>query len=528
MPLNILVSVFQNTMQYLTLSDLAIAMLILFICSAAIQRLTTNGPMLWPVVGIVPTVLVNVQNTYDFATDALIKTGGTFPFRGIWFGKCYGVVTVVPANIEYILKTRFTNFPKGKYYRERFAELLGDGIFNADDQTWRDQRRAVTAEMHSSQYAEYSADTIRSLVHSKLLVLINWLSKTGSCVDLQDLFLRFTFDNICRAAFGVDPGCLAIGLPDIPFANEFERATELILFRFTVPPFVWKLMRALNIGTEKQLSAAIQTVHEFAEKTVSDRRDEFKKVNGFSERYDLLSRLMVTAAKFSDKMLKDLCISFILAGRDTSSVGLTWFFWLLHRHPDVERCILDEITNIIKRRTETNVGNPANSHLEIVFTAEELKKMVYLQAAISEALRLYPPVPLDFKEVLEDDVLPDGTFVKEGARVIYSMYSMARMEGIWGKDCKEFKPERWLRDGKCINESASKYVVFNAGPRLCIGKKFAYMQMKMVAASILLRYHVVVQEKQEVVPKLTTTLYMRNGLRVNFQRRENGLICNVN
>jgi cytochrome P450 len=513
-------------MQYLTLSDLAIAIVLIFICSAVIQRLTTNGPMLWPVVGIIPTLLVNIQNAYGWMTDSLIQTGGTFLFRGVWFANYYGVVTVVPANIEYILKTRFTNFPKGKYYRERFIELLGDGIFNADDQIWREQRRATTAEMHSSQYAEYSANTIRSLVHSKLLVLINWLSKTESCVDLQDLFLRFTFDNICRAAFGVDPGCLEIGLPDIPFANEFERATELILFRFRVPPFVWKLMRVFNIGTEKQLKASIETVQEFANKIVSDRRNELKKVNGFSERHDLLSRLMITDTKFSDELLKDICISFILAGRDTSSVGLAWFFWLLHQHPDVESRILDEINSIIKKRAGNNVNNHENSHFEIVFTADELKKMNYLQASLSEALRLYPPVPLDFKEVLEDDVLPDGTFIKKGARVIYSMYSMARMEGIWGKDCKEFKPERWLRDGKFVTESSSKYVVFNAGPRLCIGKKFAYMQMKMVAASILLRYHVEVQEKQVVVPKLTTTLYMKNGLKVNFKRREK--ICNVN
>jgi cytochrome P450 len=274
------------------------------------------------------------------------------------------------------------------------------------------------------------------------------------------------------------------------------------------------------VGTEKQHKASIETVQEFAKKkTVSDRWNELKKANGFSERHDLLSRLMITDTKFSDELLKDICISFILAGRDTSSVGLTWFFWLLHKHPDVESRILDEINSIIKKRAGNNISNH-----EVVFTVEELKMMDYLQAALSEALRLYPPVPLDFKQVLEDDVLPDGTLIKKGARVIYSMYSMARMEGIWGKDCKEFKPERWLRDGKFVTESSSKYVVFNAGPRLCIGKKFAYMQMKMVAASILLLYHVKVEEKQVVIPKLTTTLYIKNGLRVTFKRRDGGFV----
>jgi len=60
--------------------------------------------------------------------------------------------------------------------------------------------------------------------------------------------------------------------------------------------------------------------------------------------------------------------------------------------------------------------------------------------------------------------------------------------------------------------------VFNAGPRLCLGKKFAYMQMKMVAASILLRYEVMVVEGHEVEPKLTTTLYMKHGLLVTLER----------
>ncbi|KAF5207507.1 Cytochrome p450 [Thalictrum thalictroides] len=98
---------------------------------------------------------------------------------------------------------------------------------------------------------------------------------------------------------------------------------------------------------------------------------------------------------------------------------------------------------------------------------EEIKKMDYLHAALSEALRLYPSVPIDSKEALEDDVLSNGTELKKGTRVLYLIYTMGRMENLWGKDCREFKPERWLKDGKFMNESLYKFMAFHAGPRLC-------------------------------------------------------------
>ncbi|PQP98339.1 cytochrome P450 86B1 [Prunus yedoensis var. nudiflora] len=148
--------------------------------------------------------------------------------------------------------------------------------------------------------------------------------------------------------------------------------------------------------------------------------------------------------------------------------------------------------------------------------------MDYLQAALSEALRLYPSVPLDHKEVVEDDIFPDGTILKKGTKVIYAIYSMGRTEAIWGKDCRDYKPERWLRssDGRFMSEPAYKFTAFNGGPRLCLGKDFAYYQMKFVAASIIYRYHVKVVEHHPVEPKLALTMYMKHGLKVTLQRRD--------
>ncbi|KAL9226380.1 hypothetical protein vseg_002201 [Gypsophila vaccaria] len=507
--------------------DIFLAFLGLFIFCCIHEKFTNKGPMLWPIFGMVPSTILHFHEIHDWNTRSLEKCGLSYRVRGI-LGGFKGIMTSNPSNIEYILRTNFKNFPKGKYYRERFMELLGDGIFNSDDEKWREQRRIATSEMHTSRFVQYSLKTMQDLVHEKLLKVIEEQVKSSKEIDIQELLLRFTFDNVCVAAFGVDPGCLALDLPEIPFAKAFEEATEYSLFRFLVPPIIWKTMRFFNISKEKKLKDAVKIVHEFAEATVKNRKADLHESNvrldGGHDPCDLLSRLIKIqqrqihtdvqrADNLSDKLLKEFCISFILAGRDTSSVALVWFFWLIHENPDVENKILHEMNEILNQRDASSEG-------EIIFTAEELDKMVYLQAALSESLRLYPSVPIDFKQAKVDDILPDGMSIKGGHRVLYHIYAVGRMESIWGKDRLEFKPERWLIDGQFVAENQIKYLVFNAGPRLCVGKKFAYTQMKMVAASVLLRYKVKVISGQTIVPKVTTTLYMKNGLLVTFQPRQ--------
>uniref|UniRef100_A0A0D9VHU4 Cytochrome P450 n=1 Tax=Leersia perrieri TaxID=77586 RepID=A0A0D9VHU4_9ORYZ len=485
-------------------TDMAVAGAVLFLLSAAASRVAASrrrAPTLWPLVGILPSLVANIRDVYDWGSASVLRAGGTFPYRGTLGGGTSGFITSVPANVEHVLRGNFGNYPKGPYFRERFVELLGEGIFNADGETWREQRRAATVEMHSSRFLEFSCESIGRLVYGRLVPLVERMCGGGEVVDLQEVLLRFTFDNICAVAFGADAGCLAEGLPDVPFARAFELATELSLLRFVTPPLIWKAKRLLNAGSERRLVEATLAVREFASRTVAERRNEMRKVGSLHGRCDLLSRLMSSPGgeEYSDEFLRDFCISFILAGRDTSSVALAWFFWLLATHPDIESRVVDDV----------------------IAAGGDIKKMEYLHAALTEAMRLYPPVPVDFKEAVADDVLPDGNVVRARQRVIYYTYAMGRDPASWGDDCLEFRPERWMRGGAFAGgESPFKYVVFNAGPRLCIGKRFAYTQMKTVAAAVLSRFAVDVVPGQVVKPKLNTTLYMKNGLMVRFRRRE--------
>ncbi|KAH0698595.1 hypothetical protein KY284_012810 [Solanum tuberosum] len=492
--------------------------LVVFIAIHSLRQAKKQGLPNWPLVGMLPSLILGLRkDMYEWISDVLCRMNGTFTFRGPWFTNLNCVVTSDPRNLEYLLKTNFSNFPKGDYFRSTVRDLLGDGIFNADYDNWHKQRKPASIEFHSAKFRNMTTDSLLELVHSRLLPVLEDSIKQSNPIDLQDVLLRLTFDNVCMIAFGVDPGCLHPHLPQIPFAKAFELATEATVLRFVTPTLVWKTMRCLGLGTEKTLKHSLKKVDEFADEVIRTRKKEISIADS-KQRSDLLTVFMglrdEEGKPFSDKFLRDICVNFILAGRDTSSVALSWFFWLLDRNPEVEQRILVEICKILNEREDAINESP------LIFKPAEIKKMDYLQAALSEALRLYPSVPVDHKEVVEDDVFPDGTVLKKGTKVVYAIYTMGRMEGIWGKDCREYRPERWLRDGRYMSEPAYRFTAFNGGPRLCLGKDFAYYQMKFTAASILYRYHVKVVEGHPVMPKMALTMYLKYGLQVKLSRRD--------
>lgn len=204
-----------------------------------------------------------------------------------------------------------------------------------------------------------------------------------------------------------------------------------------------------------------------------------------------------------NRYLRDTILNLLLAGRDTTGSALTWFFWCLSQHPS----ILNKIRNEIKFVGEIN--------------SNSINKMVYLHGAICESLRLYPPVPWQHKRSTKPDILPTGHRVDPTVRVVFNLYAMGRMPFIWGEDCLEFRPERWVRANHGIkHEPSYKFLAFNAGPRTCLGKEMAFMQMKMVAAKLIKRYDFEVVEGQRVKPALSIILHMKNGMRVKVKNKD--------
>lgn len=388
-------------LQHVQILELFVAVLV-FVAIHALRQKKRCGLPEWPLLGMLPSLLAGLRgDMYEWLSEVLCRQNGTFWFRGPWLSSLNCVLTCDPRNLEHLLKTKFVIYPKGHYFRSNMHDLLGDGIFSADDDTWQKQRKTASIEFHSAKFRQLTNDSLVELVHRRLLPVLENAVETSTALDLQDVLLRLTFDNVCMIAFGVDPGCLQPNLPEIPFAKAFEDATEATVLRFVTPTVVWKTMRYLDIGAERNLKRSIHGVDEFADEVIRTRKKELSVQNdGNKARSDLLTVFMGLkddgGQPYSDKFLRDICVNFILAGRDTSSVALSWFFWLLGKNPAVEEKILEEICRLVKNRSEEEAGDDE----EIIFRPEEIKRMDYLQAALSEALRLYPSVPVDHKEVI--------------------------------------------------------------------------------------------------------------------------------
>lgn len=479
--------------------------------------ISSHGPPSYPLIGCLIAFYKNRRRLLDWYTE-LLSESPTQTIVVSRLGARKVIVTANPENVEYILKTNFPNFPKGKPLAEILGDLLGHGIFNVDGELWATQRKLASHEFTTKSLREFLVKTLEQEVQDRLIPLLQLAAQQNQIIDLQEVLKRFTYDTICRVALGMDPNCLDISVPIPPLIGAFECAAEISAKRATSPIYgIWKLKRALNLGSEQQLKHSINKLHDLVNYIICSKQQSLANSKEI-ENLDLLSRFL--SAGYKGKLARDMVISFIMAGRDTTAAAMTWLFWLLS---SVDLSAREKI------RSELGSGSEEMSG---ALGYEELKKdMKYLHACLCEAMRLYPPVAWDSKHAINDDILPDGTRVRKGDRVTYFPYGMGRMEVIWGEDCCKFRPDRWFesrvdqqsdyntRKLKMVNPY--EYPIFQAGPRVCLGKEMAFIQMKYVMASILSRFDFepVSSEPRIFVPLLTA--HMAGGLKVRVKEIKN-------
>lgn len=468
-----------------------------------------NNPKYHPIAGTIFGLLFNFNRLYEYQTELAKKWPTTFRFLTPDRSQIFTTDSKI---IEHILKTSFNKYSKGDYNKELMGDLLGQGIFTADGDKWRQQRKLANSEFSTRVLRNFSSGIFRGNA-AKMVRIISKLSKREQVFEIQDLFMRSTLDSMFKVLFGVDLNCLEGSSKEgVAFIKAFDDSNALTYQRY-VDPF-WKLKRSLNIGSEASLKRNIKVIDHFVYDLIKTERKRLAEQQDHSvEKEDILSRFLVESTKdpegMTDKYLRDIILNFMIAGKDTSANALSWFVYMLCKNPLVQEKIVNEIKEVTGTEGDsTNIDDFVTS-----ITEEVLEKMHYLHSALTETLRLYPSVPMDGQCAETDDILPDGYKVKKGDDVNYMAYAMGRMTHIWGEDTEEFRPERWLKNGIFQPESPFKFIAFHGGPRICLGKDFAYRQMKIVSMALLRFFRFkLADETTKVTYRTMFTLHIDGGL----------------
>ncbi|KAF8931540.1 hypothetical protein BGZ58_007577 [Dissophora ornata] len=476
----------------------------------------------FPLLGNMPQLLRDRTDSLTSMNSGFKHFGNYFSLTVPLFGRIILVNT--PEHFEYILKTNFSNYIKGKIFHDQLTDILGHGIFVSDGDLWRFHRKTAANIFTTKLYRQLVDSVFRDSALDFCSVLErNRLAQRP--VDLQELFLKLTLDAFGKLTFGIEFNALVCDGPN-EFGDAFDYLTANVDGRVANP--FWFITDKINPIKWRKLTGAIGVLDKFANMAVVKRRGETEEEKANRPR-DLLDHFINHVAddgtQLTDVELRDVFVNFMIAGRDTTAQALTWQFYSLMTNPRVMNNLIREIDTVLQ-------GSQAYSY-EMMMHA-----FPYLKAVFHETLRLYPPVPKNVKMVVEDDVLPGGLKVHKGDVIGISSWCLGRSKDVWGEDAEQFVPERWLvfpapdspsdnnsnanvsPFGKFKAESPYKFTSFNAGPRLCLGQTFATLEALVTTTMLLQTYQFkLVPGQQPAIAKGSVTLPMAHPLLTTVTKR---------
>lgn len=506
---------------FFVLWQVVTALLVIFVTVIYLKRarvLPNSFPTIKgriPFIGDTFVLIRNRNRVLEWVED-IINTTGSYQTSSIFVS--YILLRLKPeaSTVQHILKDNWKNYKLPTGRKGMLSDLVGGGIFGVDGAEWYAQRKAASHLLTANRMKGIMTRVFAENT-DKFMSMLDKKCKNKITFDVQDLFFRYTMDSFCKIAFGEDVNSLQADQPPA-LAIAFDSAQYLIFTRLFRP--FWRVNRYFNWGVEKQLKKEIKIIKECIYHSIDNRQilEQQKDANDMIDdgEADLISAFYAQAKKNGDpapskEYLADIMINFLVAGRDTSAVCLSWFIYEMHRNPDVEHKIYQEVCEVLS--IDPLNQTKSNDYCEVKFEHAPLLK--YTEGALLETLRLHPSVPLESREAVEDDVLPNGTKVPTGSVVDYSPYLFGRSSDIWPEPLK-FDPGRWLPPN---NPDAFMFPTFNAGPRVCLGKNLALYEMKLLVASILQKYRFNVVDIDSKTYSITLTLNVKDKLMVNATAR---------
>ncbi|UZP46017.1 hypothetical protein NXS19_013829 [Fusarium pseudograminearum] len=416
--------------------------------------------------------------------------------------------TIEPENIEYVLKTGYHCFDLGQNRMDVIEPSIEAGLLTLNGATWHNARTMTQPGfnrkiMHRVPFETYFQNFIRHIPED-----------VTTPVDLAPLFGRFTLDSSWDLIFGkaID----ALGFPTgSQQAVEVEDALSCILAR------TYDCMTRGHMAVwwpRKGHRDGLKKMHDMIDREISDALN--RNASSSTEDPQCMIDLFTSAQaqeKFNSehsggtetlkRMIRVQLSHIVLAGRDTTAILLSNLFLELSKNPRVWQKLVDEVA-------------PLEGQIPIV---SKLGSFQYLRHCINEALRLYPPAPLNNRRATKDVVLPRGggpqgdspILVREGDEVTFHLHTLNRREEYFGPDVDEFVPERWEH----INPDWS-FVPFSAGRRTCIGRQFALDEASYVMVRLLQTFEEVNQHGNKPwVEELRILASNSNGTVVTMKRK---------
>lgn len=435
----------------------------------------------------------------------------SLPFTIVWLGPLPMVAMYNTEVVEVIL----TNSKEiDKSYTYKFLEpWLGLGLLTSTGYKWRSRRKMLTPTFHFT-----ILESFLDVMNEQANVLVNKLNKhvDGEAFNCSIYVALCALDIICETAMGKNIG--AQSNDDSKYVRAVNRMSDLVHQRMK-QPWLWFDFLYLMFKDGWEHKRTLRIVHNFTNSVINERAKEIERAEECqSDEKDttpskkkhrafldlLLNVTDDEGRKLSHDDIQEEVDTFMFEGHDTTAAAMNWALYLLGSYPEVQKKLDNELDEVFGQS-----NRPA--------TLADLKKLKYLECVIKETLRLFPPVPFFARNLTEDCEIAGYTIAK-GSQALIFLYSLHRDPRHFPNP-EEFQPERFLPENS-TGRHPYAYVPFSAGPRNCIGQKFAMMEEKVILSCILRHFWVECSQKREELGLMgDLILHPSNGIWIKLKRR---------
>ena len=391
-----------------------------------------------------------------------------------------------PDLIRDVLVTNQKNFHKSRGL-ERARRLLGNGLLTSEGEFHLRQRRLAQPAFHRQRIAAY-ASTMSAYAER---TAGGWTD--GVTVNMHQEMMRLTLGIVARTLFDADVDEEAAEIGDA-LTHAFES------FNLAMLPFT-ELIEKLPIPPVRRFNAARDTLDRIIYGMIEERRKSVE------DRGDLLSMLLLATdtegdgSGMNDQQLRDEALTIFLAGHETTANALTWTWYLISQHPDVEKKLHAEIDSVI--------GDRAPAY-------DDLPSLGYTRMVLAESMRLYPPAWAIGRRALEE-FEAGGYIIPRRSVVLMSQYIMHRHPRYFPSP-EQFNPERWTPEAQSSRPKFA-YFPFGGGTRVCIGEQFAWMEGILLLAALARKWKMRLAPGHKVEVQPLITLRPRHGMLMTLQKR---------